>query len=117
MALPTGVEYDAIQCIPIATFDPSTLTGTYQALNGTGFADNVKIMEIYNGGNVGIDISFDGVTDHLFWPTKSTLIVDFQTNHANNPNSSSGTKYGRKGQIIYGKTSTSALFLNISGYR
>ena len=112
-----SVENSSVSCIPIATFDPATLTGSYQALNGTGFADDIKIMEIYNGGTVGIDISFDGVTTHLFWPAKATLIVDFQTNHANTSAYASGTKYGRKGQIIYGKTSSSSLLLSIAGYR
>jgi hypothetical protein len=117
MTLPLGVEYDAVQCIPRATFDPTTLTGTYQSMNGTGFADDIKIMEMYNGSAVGIDISFDGVNDHSFWPAGATLIVDFQTNAPNNPNSAGGTKYGRRGQIIYGKTSTTATQVQISGYR
>jgi len=113
----TGIETSDVRCIPRATFDPATLTGSYQSLNGTGFGDDIKILEVYNGGSVGIDISFDGVTDHLFWPAGSTLIVDFQANHSENPNSAGGTKYGRKGQIIYGKTSSSSALLNISGYR
>lgn len=114
----SGVEYDSVQCIPRAIFDPALLTGSYQPLNGPdGFADDIKILQMYNGGTVAVDISFDGITDHAIWPSKSTLIVDFQTNHAENPNSSGGTKYGRKGQIIYGKTSTSGSLINISGYR
>lgn len=100
-----------------AVFDPGTLTGSYQALNGTGTTDDVKILKIYNGGSVGIDISFDGVTDHDFWPAGATLIIDSQANHIAVSISGSGVKYIPKGQIIYGKSSTVSAQLIISGFR
>lgn len=110
-------EFSSIQCITRAVFNPASLTTSYQSLNGTGFSDDVKIMEIFNGSAVGIDISLDGVNDHLYWPPGATLIVDFQTNHADNSAYGAGTLYGRKGQIIYGKTTENTALLFISGYR
>ena len=113
----SGEEYDFVSCIPNASFDLAALTGDWQALNGDGTADNIKQLVIYNGGSVGVDISYDGVDKHDFWPPGATLVLDYQANHAMNPNSSGGTKYLRKGQIIYGRTSTTSTELQISGYR
>lgn len=113
----SGIELTSFEAIPAVSFDLTTLTSSFQALNGTGFSDDIKIMQIYNGNAVGVDISFDGVTKHAFWPAGATLIVDFQANHANVGVGGQGSKYGRKGQIIYGKTSTTSTQLQIMGFR
>lgn len=110
-------ELDSVQCIPNASFDLSTLTGSFQPLNGSGTADNIKQLVIFNGGTVGVDISYDGVTKHDYWPPGATIVLDFQANHADNPPYGSGTKYLRAGQIIWGRTSTTSTYLQISGYR
>lgn len=110
-------ELSSVQAIPNASFDLATLTGSFQPLNGTGFSDDIKMLEIYNGGTVGVDISFDGVTKHTFWPPGATLIFDFQSNHSDNSAYGAGTLNGRKGQIIWGRTSTTSTFLQMSGYR
>ena len=113
----TTIEASYISMIPAASFNTAGLTGSFQSLNGTGFADDIKIMQIYNGSAVGIDISFDGVTKHAYWPPGATLIVDFQTNHADTGSFGAGTKYGRKGQIIYGRTTSTGTQLQIMGFR
>lgn len=110
-------DLSSFQAIPAATFDLGTLTPIFQPLNGTGFAEDIKLLKIYNGSGTGVDISYDGVTKHDFWPAGSTLIIDFQANHANNSAYGSGTLYGRKGQIIYGRISTTSTMLQICGYR
>ena len=111
-------EFSCVQCVTKAEFDPSTLTGSYQALNGTGFSDSVKIYKLYNGSTtVSIDISLDGVTAHDFIPPLGTLIVDFQTNHYDGGTYGTGTLVVRKGQIIYGKTASNPTYLQIIGYR
>jgi len=111
-------ETSRVQCTLKAQFDPSTLTGTYQALNGSGFSDTVKILKIYNGSTtVSIDISLDGVNDHDFIPPLGTLIVDFQANHFNAPSFGSGTLSVAAGQILYGKTASHPTWLQIVGYR
>ncbi len=111
-------ELSCVQCVTKAVFNPASLTGTYQALNGTGFSDSVKIWKLYNGSTtVSIDISLDGVTDHDFIPPLGTMIVDFQTNHYDGGTYGTGTLNLRKGQIIFGKTAESPTFLQIIGYR
>jgi len=110
-------ELSSFQCITRAVFNTASLTGSYAALNSTGFTDDIKILKIYNAGTLGIDISYDGVTDHDFFPAGATIIIDFQTNHADNSSYSSGTLYGRKGQIIYGKGTAGAGNLYIIGFR
>jgi len=120
-------ELSRVQCVLKAQFDPASLTGAYQPLNGAGtqsdaaqigFSDTVKIMKIWNPSTtVSIDISLDGVNDHDFIPPLGTLIVDFQTNHYDSPSFGTGTLNVAKGQIIWGKTAAHSGFLQIIGYR
>lgn len=111
-------ELSRVQCVLKSQFDLSTLTGIYQALNGTGFSDNAKILKIYNPSTtVSIDISLDGVNDHDFIPPLGTLIVDFQTNHYDGPIYGTGTLNVAQGQILWGKTAAHPTYLQIVGYR
>lgn len=111
-------ELSCVQCVTKSEFDPSTLTGSYQPMNGTGFSDTVKILKLYNGSTtVSIDISLDGVNPHDFIPPGGTLIVDFQTNHYDGPIYGTGTLNVRQGQILWGKTASNPTFLQIVGYR
>lgn len=115
-------ELSSVQCIVKTSFNPASLTGSYQPMNITagvaGTSDNAKILKIYNpSSTVSIDISLDGVTDHDFMPPGGTLIVDFQTNHSSESTYGSGTLYLRQGQIIYGKTAANPTFIQIIGYR
>ncbi len=111
-------ETSRVQCVLKAQFNPASLTGSYQALNGTGFSDTVKVLKIYNPSTtVSIDISLDGVNDHDFIPPLATLIVDFQTNHYDGPIYGTGTLNVAKGQILYGKTAEQPTYLQIVGYR
>ena len=112
-----GTDLSSFQCIPRAVFNTASLTGSYQALNGTGFGDDIKILKIYNAGTLGIDISYDGTTDHDYFPAGATQIIDLQANHADNSAYSSGTLNGRKGQVIYGKGKAGTGNLYIIGYR
>jgi hypothetical protein len=112
----TGQELSSVSCVTKSVFNPASLTGSYQVMNGIGLTDDVKIYKLYNGSTtVSIDISYDGVTNHDFIPPLGTLIVDFQTNHADSP--IGGTKYMRQGQLIWGKTAESPTFLQMVGYR
>ena len=112
------VDISSFQAIPAVSFDLTTLTGSFQSLNGSGFSDDIKIMKIFNpSATTGVDISYDGVNKHDYWPPGATLIIDFQTNHADNASNGAGTLNGRKGQIIYGRTSSTSAQLQIAGYR
>jgi hypothetical protein len=111
-------ELSRVQCVLKSQFNPASLTGSYQALNGSGFSDTVKILKIYNGSTTAsIDISLDGVNDHDFIPPLGTLIVDFQTNHYDGPIYGTGTLNVAKGQILWGKTAEQSNYLQIVGYR
>lgn len=110
-------DLNSIEFITFASFDLTTLTGSYQALNGAGFSDDIKMLQIYNGSAVAVDISMDGVNQATMWPAGGTLILDLQTNHADNSPYGMGTLNGRKGQIIYGRTCSTATMLNITGIR
>lgn len=111
-------ELSSVQMITRADFNPATLTGTYQSMNGSGFSDDIKIWQVYNGSTtLGIDISLDGVNPHTVIPPGGTLIVDFQTNHSDNSAYGAGTLNGRKGQIIYGRSLENPTWCFISGYR
>jgi hypothetical protein len=110
-------ELDSVQWVTRGVFNTGLLGAGYTALNGLGFSDDIKILKVYNGSGVGIDISYDGVTDHDFWPAGATIIFDFQTNHRDSSSYGSGRLYLRKGQIIYGKTSTVSTQLIMAGAR
>lgn len=120
-------ETSRVQCVLKAQFNPASLTGSYQPLNGAGsqsdasqigFSDTAKILKIYNPSTtVSIDISLDGVNDHDFIPPLGTLIVDFQTNHYDGPIYGTGTLNVAQGQIIFGKTASQPTYLQIVGYR
>lgn len=110
-------DLSSFQCIPMAVFDSSTLTGTYASMNSTGFADDIKILKMYNGASVAVTISYDGVTDHDFLPVGATVIIDLQTNHSDFSSYGAGTLYGRKGQIIFGKGTAGTGNIYIIGFR
>lgn len=111
-------DFSSFQAITMAVFDTAGLAGTYATLNGTGFSDDIKVMKIYNGSNVGVTISYNGgVDDQDFFPSGATQILDVQANHACNANDASGTLNGRKGQILFGKGSAGVGNFYIIGYR
>lgn len=109
---------NALTCIPAASFDLAGLTGSFAALNGTGFPADIKMLKVYNGNTTtGVDISFDGVTKHDYWPPGATIIIDIQANHDCVAPSGGGILRGKVGQIIYGRTSTTGTQLQIAGYK
>lgn len=105
------MDLSSFQCIEMAIYDTSTPAASFTPLNdsnsysiytGDGFQEDIKILKVFNASNVGITISFDGITNHDYWPAGATIIIDLQTNHSDNSAYGSGTLNGRKGQIIYG---------------
>jgi len=117
----------SFQCIEMAIFDASTLTGSFQTMNGAaqqsgtssvGFQAPIKMLKFYNDGSTGVTISYDGSINHDYIPSKGTLIIDLQTNHTNNSAYGAGELRGRLGQLVWGKGTASSAGLNIyiSGY-
>jgi len=110
-------SFNWFQAIPAAQFNPASLSGTFQPIFTAGFADSIKIMTVYNGGTVGIEVSFNGSDLHALWPAGATLVIDLQTNHADNSEYGAGTLNGRKGQNVWVRTSTSSSLLTVGGFR
>lgn len=111
-------DFSYMQCTVKSEFNPSTLTGTFQPMNGTGFSDSAKIMKIYNPSTtVSIDVSLDGVNSHDFIPPLGTIIIDFQTNHYDGGTYGTGTLVVRKGQILWGRTAVNPTYVQIIGFR
>jgi len=106
-----------VQCIPKIEFDIGTLTGSFQALNGSGTPDVVKIMQIYNPSlSVSIEISLNGVDPHIFIPPTGALIVDFQSNKDSGCISGGGILNLQQYQVLYGREAPNPTFLQIMGY-
>lgn len=111
-------ELSRVQCVPKAEFDVTTLTGSFQSMNGNGLADEIKILKIYNPSTTAsIEVSLDGVTPHDFIPPLGTLIVDFQANAYQAPSYGMGILRMAKGQILWGRTAPHPSYLQIIGYR
>lgn len=112
-------ELSRLQCIPKSEFNVSSLTTSFQALNGpNGFGDSVKIWKMYNPSTTdSIELSFDGVTAHDFLPPGGTCIIDCQTNHYDGGSYGTGTLNVAKGQILYGRTAANPTYIQIIGYR
>lgn len=115
----SGEENSYVSAIPKEEFDPASLNGTFQVMNGvTGLEDSIKIWKLWNGStSIAIEISFDGVNPHDYIPPQGTLIVDFEANHASQTTFGNGTWYMRKGQLIWGRTAANPTFLQMIGYR
>lgn len=115
--MPPVEDLMSLQCVTKAEFNPASLSGTFQSMNGSGFDGTIKILKMFNPSTtVSIEISLDGVTPHDFMPPQGTLIVDLQTNHADSASYGSGTLNMRRGQILYGRTAVNPTFLQMIGY-
>lgn len=106
-------DKNVIEPIPRASFDVSGLTGSYQAIDASGFDNAVVIIKMYNGGTTGVDISWDGSTDHDYMPAGSTLILDIATNR----NKSDQKFAAEAGQIIYVKGTAGTGNVYLSAWR
>ena len=113
----TTLDQDYFQVIAAAQFNPATLTGSFQPVFTAGFSDTVKVLEVYNGGSVAMDVSYDGVNLHAVWPAGATLIIDFQANHRNNPPYGGGNLFGAVGQNVWVRTSVNPTWLTVGGFR
>ncbi len=120
-----SISLTSFQCPEMAIFNTAGLTTSFQAINnsgsysiysGNGLQTSIKIMKFYNGGTTGITISYDGVTNHDYFPPGSTFILDLQTNHADNSAYGAGTLNGREGLVIYGKGTAGTGSFYISAY-
>jgi len=55
------------------------ISGTYAAV-GTAITYAARIVKITNNTDAGLDISWDGITDHDFLPATTSMVLDFGSN-------------------------------------
>ena len=100
----------------LVNFDASTLTGTFQAINGTGSTNPFIAFKIYNSSTSLVILSYDGVTEHDFVPPGSWFIFDAETNADGWGDGSGGHKSLPVGTIVYAKNSSNTDRLMMVGY-
>ena len=99
----------------LVNFDASTLTGTFQVINGSGTGAPLKAFKFYNSSTSLIILSFNGVDDHDFVPPGGTYIFDAQSN-ADGYGGSDGHKQLAKITQVSAKTSSNTDRLIMAGY-
>ena len=68
----------------LSSRDSSTLTSSFKTLTTYTFAGPVVILRIVNDSDKGVIISYDGVTNHDYVMSETTLLLNFQSNSAPN---------------------------------
>ena len=111
------------------TYDLMNGPSSYQYFTGSGFQNDIKIMELYNASNVLVILSYTMITvDIMGTPTNvnvrnatlppgATKIIDLQTNHSDNSSYGSGRLNGKQGQLVWGNATAGTGNVYISGYR
>lgn len=104
---------NSIAAIQLTTFNAAALmVGVYQAINPNGLDNQCIILRINNASNVGITISYDGVTDHELLPAAQVLQLDAQTNALPKTNNCCF----KRGTIVYIKGAAGVGTIALSGY-
>jgi len=100
----------------LVNFDASTLTGTFQAINGTGTTDPCISFKFYNSSTSLVIFSYDGVTEHDFVLPGGTFIFEAEANADGWGNGAGGHKSLHAGTIVSAKTSSNTDRLIMVGY-
>lgn len=70
--------------LPLSTIDSSAITGSLQAVNGTGFEYPVFQVYLINDTDQAVTVSFDGATDEEYVPAGDTRSIRaIETAHGN----------------------------------
>ncbi len=64
----------------LGSIDSSTFTGSYQAINSTGFSNPCFLIRIINDSTVDVTISYDGTTNNDYLRTGETIQLPLQSN-------------------------------------
>lgn len=112
MSKPNGIlaEHDTL-----VNFDASTLTGSYQAINGSGTGKPLVAFKFYNSSTSLVLISYDGTTDHDFVTPGGSFVFDAQSN-ARGIEGKKGSNVLAEGQVVYAKTTSNTNRLVMAGY-
>jgi hypothetical protein len=87
--------------IPLSSINSSAFSGAYQLLSGAaGITHACIILHIVNNSTMDVTVSYDGVNDHDYIPTKTARDIQFQANalpQTSNCSLAQGTKIYVKG--------------------
>lgn len=99
---------------PMRSLAFGSISGTYAPV-GTPLNNVSLITWIENNTDADLIVSFDGVNDHLFMPSRSGKVVDISTNK--DPRDSLGASIGTYFHVKQdsGAPSTGSLYISI-GY-
>lgn len=114
-----SVRGTAVKAILLRTFDSSTLTADYQAINALfvdpnadGLPEACFLLRIVNDSSNGITISYDGINDNEYIRSDDDFELGSQTNSQPNAQET----LWAAGTIIYVKGAASAGTITVSGY-
>ena len=95
---------------PLRSIAAGSISPTYTGI-GSAFADPVRIFFLQNQTDVGLTFSWDGITDNVYLPSDSFLLLDVATNSSQ----PAGAIYFGQGQRIYvaGSPSTGSVYLSV----
>jgi hypothetical protein len=101
-----------IQAIPLTSLGSGSVSGTYAAINSAGLPNPCSILRIINNSNKDVTVSFDGINDHEFVPTLTSVHLSLQSNAQ--PNTLSAVI--PQGTIVYIKGTTGTGTVYLVGY-
>lgn len=98
--------------ITMTNIASSAVTGSYQAINSTGFPFACFLIDITNASTTDVTISFDGTNDHEYVIHGTNKILNFQTNSQPNNNISKMAI----GTVVYVKGTAGTGNIYVSGF-
>lgn len=101
-----------IKALALSTFNSASMTGSYQAINGSGLQHPCVLLRIVNSSNQDITVSYDGTTDNEYVRAGEALTLPFQAQNL----PSGRVSVMRKGTILYVKGTAGAGTIALTGY-
>ena len=98
--------------ITLTSIDSATFTGALQVINTNGLDESCFLIRIINNSDKDITISYDGLIDHDFVGTLSTLQLPAQSN----AQPSSFISNISKGTKVYVKGAAGTGLVYLAGY-
>lgn len=71
---------NSVKPLLLSSLASASVTGTYAAVNGLGFANPPFFVRIINGSSTAITVSYNGVDDHEFIPANTVFELPSQAN-------------------------------------
>ena len=80
-----GVK-NRVTAVPAGAIDTAVLDGSYEQLNAGGLPEACFLLRVINDSDIGLEISYDGTTQHDFVSAKSVAYLPAQSNSQPNNN-------------------------------